>query len=250
MSAVKVREVYFAVDQGDTAVSIRAEERGFNRSRYAQIEFKGEKGDKEVLFSLFGPSPSENAMLPERPAHLFKPGVAANPKGRPKGTRNKVATAFFDDLHAIWTEQGDAVLRRAAFEKPMEFAAMVAKLMPAKLEISTPTHGLTDERFQELMDLAERQLAVSASMTIEGSVVELEGGGGSPRAGDARGEVIDLIPSSAPPTEPILDDTPPIFAAALQATPVSLPAETLVEAARDAGPADGPEPEIDIASLF
>jgi len=179
------------------------------------------------------------------PSGRFVPGDPRRGT-KPKGTRNKVATAFFDDLHAIWTEQGEAVLRRAAFEKPMEFAAMVAKLMPAKLEISTPTHGLTDERFQELMDLAERQLAVSASMTIEGSAVEVERGGGSPRAGVMRGEVIDLIPSSAPRVDDLDAIEASIFTAAPQATPMSLTAETLAMGK----PTTAEEDDIDIASLF
>ncbi|MFX6717074.1 hypothetical protein ABTH63_19680, partial [Acinetobacter baumannii] len=48
---------------------------------------------------------------------------AGNP-GRPKGSRQKLATRFFNDVYGLWEEQGEAVLRRAAFEKPMEFAAM------------------------------------------------------------------------------------------------------------------------------
>ena len=207
---------------------------------------------------------------PVRPAHYFQPGQVANPKGRPKGTRNKVATAFFDNLYAIWEEQGEAVLRRAAFEKPMEFAAMVAKLMPAKLEISTPTQGLTDERFQELMELAERQLALSAeganasvpaaSMTIEGQAVEVEGGGGSPRVGLIAGEVIDVTPFSAPAPEPLLANQAPSpeplpanqapnFTAAPQATPFSTPAISLQP---PPGPKSAPvdDEDIDPASLF
>jgi hypothetical protein len=110
----------------------------------------------------------------------------------------------------------------------MEFASMVAKLMPQKLEITTPTDGLSDDRFASLIDLAERMAALKAgvapSMTIEGRAVLLEGEGGSPRAGDTRGEVIDVTPyTTAIPTPlPVLAD--------VQAQPTklsSLKAETV-----------------------
>lgn len=153
--------------------------------------------------------------MPRVPNHPpFEKGNTFS-KGRPKGSRQAVATRFFNDLHALWQEQGEAVLRRAAFEKPMEFASMVAKLMPQKLEITTPTDGLSDDRFASLIDLAERMAMLKAgvppSMTIEGQAVLLEGEGGSPRSGDTRGEVIDVTPYTTdnPKPLPVLLDAQP-----------------------------------------
>jgi hypothetical protein len=97
----------------------------------------------------------------------------------------------------------------------MEFASMVAKLMPQKLEITTPTDGLSDDRIEALITLAERMAAlkagVSPSMTIEGTARLIEGEGGSPRSGDTRGEVIDVAPYTTdnPKPLPVLVDLPP-----------------------------------------
>jgi hypothetical protein len=95
----------------------------------------------------------------------------------------------------------------------MEFASMVAKLMPQKLEITTPTDGLSDDRIEALITLAERMAAlkagVSPSMTIEGQAVLLEGEGGSPHAGDTQGEVIDVAPYTTDNPKHPLDLPPP-----------------------------------------
>lgn len=65
----------------------------------------------------------------------FESGHVANPKGRPRGSRNKLTEAFLADLNELWQEQGPAIMRRAAFESPMKFADMVARLLPAKIEV-------------------------------------------------------------------------------------------------------------------
>ena len=150
------------------------------------------------------------------PARLFEKGGPSGP-GRAKGSRNKLATSFFDNLYGLWGEQGEAVLRRAAFEKPMEFAAMVAKLMPQKLEITTPTEGMSEERFAELLDMAERMQALSAAkamqameqnapMTIEGSAYEVEKGAYPEVFGVEGGKDIDLIHTSASSANPPIPD--------------------------------------------
>lgn len=206
---------------------------------------------------------------PERlpPAASFppwKPGQSGNPKGRPKGSRNKVTEMFWGDLHAVWQDQGEAALRRCAFHKPEILVQVMAKLMPAKLEIDVgPTDGISLERMEQLIALAERMASLRngapASVTIEGHALEVEGGGGSPHDALTRGEVIEVVHTSSAPPNPVSTvstpspNTRPDFSAAPHATPLSSKAEV-----PDAGPADfgGPaapldeEDDIDPMSLF
>jgi hypothetical protein len=51
---------------------------------------------------------------------------------------------------------------------------MVARLMPQKIEISTPTDGMSDERLAEMLEYAERMagLRAEAARVIQGQVIE------------------------------------------------------------------------------
>lgn len=117
-------------------------------------------------------------------------------KGR-KGSRSLLANSFFRDLYGLWEEQGEQALRRAAFHDPVKFVGIVAQLMPQKIEVTQPTDGMSDERFEELIAMAEqmaelamnRQLAQNGGvapepLAIEGQVVEVldDGSGVDPES--------------------------------------------------------------------
>lgn len=94
-------------------------------------------------------------------------------KGRRVGSRAKLAKRFFEDTYAAWEEQGPSVLARAAFHDPVAFANMVARLMPQKIEVSTPTDGMSDERLAEMLDFAERMAGLKAEQAkvLQGDVI-------------------------------------------------------------------------------
>lgn len=108
------------------------------------------------------------------PATLFQPGWRedAHRNRRRTGSRAKLAKRFFEDTYAAWEEQGESALARAAFHDPMGFVSMVARLMPQKIEVSTPTDGMSDERLAEMLDFAERMARLrggEGATVIEGS---------------------------------------------------------------------------------
>ncbi len=91
-------------------------------------------------------------------------------RGRPKGSRVRLSEKFFAAMHDDFEENGVAAIARMRFHDPSAYVSVIAKLMPQKLEISTPTDGMTDERLAEMLDYAERMAAAHASTMIEGQM--------------------------------------------------------------------------------
>jgi hypothetical protein len=54
--------------------------------------------------------------------------------GRPKGARNKLGEAFFEDLEALWARDGDGILKEMAANDPGALAKMVAALQPKQID--------------------------------------------------------------------------------------------------------------------
>ena len=70
------------------------------------------------------------------------PGYSLNPAGRPKGSKNKLATSFFDDCYAVWQESGKEALQQMLAEDPASFNRMIASTRPKELDIdSTSSDG-------------------------------------------------------------------------------------------------------------
>jgi len=72
----------------------------------------------------------------ERPAHWFKPGQSGNPKGREKGSKNKITKAYLDIFLKDIQEHGKEVLERVRKERPDVYLKLAAMLVPRNLDVN------------------------------------------------------------------------------------------------------------------
>jgi len=86
----------------------------------------------------------------------FKPGQSGNPKGRPKGSRNKLSEDFFRDLSEAWTAFGKPALMTAAWMHPLEFVRVVAQLMPKDVDVTVTNIRAERMKSSELEALIEQ----------------------------------------------------------------------------------------------
>ena len=111
------------------------------------------------------PEDTPNPFFDERPpvaAPLYPKDATVLPPERKPISRRQAANKrqdliarFVDDVRALWEEQGEAVLRRAAFHEPLKFAQMVANLVPRQVEHNVnPMEDIDDEQLDKLIALA------------------------------------------------------------------------------------------------
>jgi hypothetical protein len=66
----------------------------------------------------------------------FKPGQSGNPKGRPKGARNRLGTQFLEALEADFNQFGSDAIALVREKKPEVYMRVVADLLPKEANIN------------------------------------------------------------------------------------------------------------------
>ena len=66
----------------------------------------------------------------------FKPGQSGNPKGRPKGARNRLGTQFLEALEADFNQFGIQAVALVRERKPETYMRVVADLLPKEANIN------------------------------------------------------------------------------------------------------------------
>ena len=82
----------------------------------------------------------------------FKPGQSGNPKGRPKGARNRLGTQFLEALEADFNKFGPQAIALVREKKPEVYMRVVADLLPKEANITVEAGEAFVELWRKISD--------------------------------------------------------------------------------------------------
>jgi len=83
----------------------------------------------------------------------WKPGVSANPLGRPKGSRNKLAEYMVRDFCESWEKHGAQAIETLRKKRPVDYVRIAAQLIPKEYLVRDDTaNGMSDEQLNVVIE--------------------------------------------------------------------------------------------------
>jgi len=92
-------------------------------------------------------------------ATQFKPGQSGNPKGRPKGARNRLGTQFLEALEADFNKFGPQAVALVREMKPEVYIKVVADLLPKEANINVEAGEAFVQLWKKISDGLGDELA-------------------------------------------------------------------------------------------
>jgi hypothetical protein len=96
-----------------------------------------------------------------RQATQFKPGQSGNPRGRPKGARNRLGTAFLEALETDFNQFGPQAIAQVREKKPEVYMRVVADLLPKEAKINVEASEAFVQLWRRISDGLGEELADS-----------------------------------------------------------------------------------------